>query len=152
MPRKKVAFFAKKLARDFADFHFKKAARARWSPREKTIFFDEILENLFHELGHAVNGDENFANDIDLIHRERAAWTTGAKIAQKYGVEISPDTIESALDSYRDWIFLRAICPNCNQCGVQNVENLEYCCINCGTRWRVNDAREKNLRKKKCRN
>jgi hypothetical protein len=103
---------------------------------------------LLHELGHALARHHDFSKDIDLLKMEREAWTKAEALAPDYEVAISEETIEEALDSYRDWLHARSRCPNCSQTGIQYDENT-YHCLLCHLDWRVNDARQCGLRRYK---
>ena len=139
-----------KLQKDFAQFNFELGEVCHWSSELNTIFYtkDAVEETLLHELGHALLSHKDFSQDIELIHMERDAWTKAQEIAQNYGVKISEDTIEEALDSYREWLHRRSLCPNCQQTGLQDNKTGDYLCINCRTKWQPNDARQKQLRRK----
>lgn len=139
------------LRTDFEQFLFQTDETCRWSSDNNTVFYidgDEI--NLLHELGHALCEHKNFVQDIELLHIEREAWEEAKLIGERYGVMISNDKIESAMDEYRDWLHQRSLCPNCNQTGLQRRSDYRYKCLNCDTVWTVNDARNYGLRRHKC--
>lgn len=141
---------ADKLRKDFAQFNFVPDKICRWSAKLNTIFYTPDDDSaLLHEIGHAILGHESFTQDIELIHMERDAWNKALEIAPKYGVEISEDIIEDAMDSYRDWLHRRSLCPNCQQTGLQNSKTGNYHCINCHTCWHSNDGRQKHLVRRK---
>ena len=140
---------AQKLAQDYPDFIFQSSKTARWSSGEKTIFYDDNIDNLLHELGHAINNHNDFTQDIELIKLERDAWETARKVALHYKLKIDDEIIESALDDYREWLHARSLCPNCKQTGIQSHKTLDYYCINCDAKWRANDARTCGLRRRK---
>jgi ribosomal protein L37AE/L43A len=137
------------ITADFPDFRFERAERARWSPVEKIVFYDDSPVYLLHELGHALLGHANFREDVELVKMERDAWTEAAQMAARYGVVLSEDEVEAAMDDYREWLHRRSLCPTCQMTGLQSAENLTYACINCGGRWRANDARSCGLRRRK---
>lgn len=136
------------LQNDFPGFKFEKSNVAHWSPTAQTIFYGDKTAELLHELGHAVLGHDSFSADIELLHIERDAWEKAREIAPQYDVEIDDDTIEYALDGYRDWLHARSLCPRCHQTGLQNRQTLDYYCVNCGARWQANDARLCGLKRK----
>ena len=148
MKRVNPGDLADELAKDYQQFTFAKSTRARWSPADQTVFFANSAAELLHELGHALLGHADFAQDIELIQMERDAWETAREISRKYGVKIADDEVETALDAYRDWLHARSLCPRCGQTGVQSRENLEYRCLNCGAKWVANDARSCGLKRK----
>ena len=133
---------------DFPEFKFEKSDVAHWSPTSKTVFYTDDAAKLLHELGHALLDHTDFVQDIELIHLERDAWEKARELAPKYGVKITDDTIEAALDDYRDWLHARSLCPKCNQTGVQRREDLIYYCLNCDAHWTANDARTCGLKRR----
>lgn len=140
---------AAKLRIDYPQFSFKPAEIFRWSPSDTTIYYVESLDipSLLHELSHALLGHSRYTKDIELIQMERDAWHySKTTLALKYGLGIDNDTSENALDTYRDWLHARSICPECATTGIQSQKNT-YKCISCGTIWRVNEARICHLRR-----
>ena len=136
------------LQADFGQFSFVADEECRWSPEENTIFYTDGEEiDLFHELGHALCQHKSFVQDIELLHIERDAWEKAREIAAKYGVKITDEQIENALDGYRDWLHQRSSCPNCDQTGLQRRSDGRYECFNCGTVWTANDARKCGLKR-----
>lgn len=108
-----------------------------------------FIASLCHELGHAECSHSTFSSDVHLMQLEKQAWAEAAVIAQKVFDVTIPDThIEKCLDTYRDWLYTRAVCPACKQCGVQFLSN-KYRCIFCNTAWLVNQSRLCNVIKKR---
>ena len=138
----------RRLQHDFPAFTFQHADTARWSPADKTVFYTDNVADLFHELGHAVLGHDSFVQDVELISLERDAWEKARDLAQRYDCQITDETVETALDAYRDWLHARALCPRCGQVGVQSRSTLDYRCLNCQTRWHANDARRCELKRR----
>ena len=139
---------ARKLARDFPEFTFAKSDIARWSPDSRTVFYDDSVANLLHELGHAISQHTDFVQDVELLKLERDAWEIAREIAPKYGVKIRENDIETALDAYREWLHARSLCPRCGQTGLQRREDLTYFCLNCDAKWMANDARSCGLKRR----
>lgn len=138
-----------RLAADFSQLTFAPSDSNSWSARHQTIFFDAASDTpaeLFHELGHALLGHSSFRRDIELIGMERDAWHEAAQLAKHYDYTIDDDTREDALDSYRDWLHARSLCPQCAQNGLQ-IASSQYQCFYCLARWRVNDARLCGMRR-----
>jgi hypothetical protein len=139
-----------KLQLDYPSYRFKDGEEFRWSPQEKIIFYDAGVDDtasLLHELSHALLGHATYQRDVELIAIERAAWEYAARVlSEKYEVTITVDTIEDALDTYRDWLHARSVCPSCKATGMQ-VKDHTYRCIACFTQWRVNDAKSYALRR-----
>jgi hypothetical protein len=141
-----------KIKSDFKDIHFKQSDTFSWSPADNTICYDKLAKNqdimLLHELSHAILSHKKYDRDINLIVMERQAWDKASELAIKYGVEIPEQTIESSLDSYRDWIHARSTCTNCTATGMQVSQNT-YSCPSCQNQWKVNEARSCALRRYK---
>ncbi len=135
------------LERDHPDITFQSSDVAHWSPSERTIYYDHSPTNTIHELGHALLGHNSFVQDAELIRIERDAWEKAREIAKKYQVAVSDNSIESAMDNYREWLHRRSLCPTCSQVGIQSVKDLSYSCVNCGTKWQANDARSCGLKR-----
>lgn len=135
-----------KLKRDYPQFSFVSGRRDHWSPRTKTVIFklDQDIESLrfglLHELAHALLGHSNYESDLELIKLESDAWQLAAKIGSKYGIIISDDHIQNCLDTYRDWLHRRSLCPTCYSHGLQQDANT-YRCLNCQSSWSVTSER-----------
>lgn len=142
----------KQLTTDLPDIKFAPGDDFRWSSSTKTVYFnpnDNLnASRLLHEVAHGVLGHDSYIYDIDLLKLEDEAWNKAIRLGKIYGVNIEHQTVEDALDSYRDWLHARSTCPKCNQNGLQNTEN-SYRCLVCNQNWQVNDARACNLRRAK---
>lgn len=142
----------KKLRGDYPQFRFVKSASFYWSSSDNTIFYADSKKTntilLLHELSHAILSHNNYDQDIQLIAMERQAWDNTKELAKKYKIEVSDDTIQSNLDSYRDWLHSRSTCPKCKSNGLQ-IDTKTYECLECGEKWRVNEARICALRRYK---
>ncbi len=99
-----------------------------------------------HECGHALLGHCGHPHDVELISMERAAWDKAHELGAQYGVTIDAALIESSLDTYRDWLHARSLCPLCSATGVQTATH-GYRCLACAHEWRSNDARTCSLRR-----
>lgn len=138
-----------RLETDLPDVEFRPGESFRWSPPEKTIFYADTADHasLAHEVSHALLHHGDYAKDIDLLKMERDAWEYAATVlAKKYGLTIDEDTIQDALDTYRDWLHARSTCPTCRAIGLQTAPRT-YSCLACTTSWRVNEARSCELRR-----
>lgn len=139
-----------RLKNNYPQFSFKIGDDFLWSSSDNTIYYDNIAKNrslfLLHELSHALLGHTSYTHDIQLITMERQAWDYTIELASKYNVAISEDTVQSNLDSYRDWMHKRSTCPNCGATGVQT-KKFTYLCSACNHNWQVNEARTCALRR-----
>lgn len=143
---------ASRLAADFTQIHFVEGSDFHWSPTDKTISYIPVSQNtaaLLHEVAHAILGHASYKRDVELLERERSAWTYAYReLSGRYEVPMSEDDIQQALDTYRDWLHARSTCPACEATGIQTKQS-EYKCIACHTVWKVNDARICALRRYK---
>ena len=128
----------------------KKGELFSWNHTACVITYNPEAENaetyLLHEFSHALLQHKEYAQDIELLKMERAAWDKAATLASSFNVHIDDDLIESALDTYRDWLHDRSICPACIATGIETSKQ-QYKCIACLTTWHVNEARDCLLRR-----
>lgn len=140
------------LSSDNPNLSFKKGARFAWSPSENVVYYVEGGKDgvylILHETAHGLLNHTSYDRDIELIGMERQAWEKAAELAKKYEVIIDEETVQSNLDSYRDWLHARSTCTNCSSTGVQETKDT-YSCLACGHKWRVNEARVCGLRRYK---
>ena len=142
-----------RLKQQFPSLEFRQDELFFWSPSEHTVHFAGLgtttdKKQLIHEVGHALCGHRDYNRDIDLLKREREAWEKAKDLAGLFDITISTDFIEEALESYRDWLHQRSLCPTCSQVGIQETEHT-YKCLLCSSQWRVNDARRCGLKRYK---
>ena len=128
-------------------FEFVASDKARWSPTEQKIYYTNDNTQTLHELGHAILGHREYRQDIELLQIERAAWDKAQELAPAYELEINDDTIEQALDTYRDWLHQRSRCPKCGQTGLQNADTLNYRCPNCQHAWRATTGKTAHIKR-----
>jgi hypothetical protein len=149
MPRKNSLLT--KLTQDFKQFTFTPDEVFRWSPSLRTIYYPQDSSytdhELLHELGHAVLNHTDYTKDIDLVRIESEAWEHArSNLAPKYAIKIPESIVDELLDTYRDWLHARSLCPNCSQNGLQTTTGT-YQCLNCRCQWRANEARICMLRR-----
>lgn len=137
---------------DHPQVAFQKADVARWSSSEKTVYYQNVdalsdMYLFFHELGHGLKRHRDYDQDIELLKIENEAWQQAAETALKYGYTIGNDTIDEALNTYREWLHARSRCPTCTQPGVQQKTSGLYTCLLCRTSWLTNDARRCGLKR-----
>lgn len=141
-----------RLASDFPTIHFETSEDFYWSPATKTVFSPEVTSDderltLLHEVAHAVLAHNDFKRDIDLLKIEREAWEyVRTTLAPTYGLKTDDETVENAIDTYREWLHARSKCPNCSMTGIQT-ETSNYHCLSCDQDWRVNEARRCGLKR-----
>lgn len=141
----------KALRRDFPQFTFAETSTFQWSFATNTLSVDttssEFAAFALHELGHALLDHQSYSRDIDLLKIERDAWNYAAtRLALRYDVTIDEHTIQDNLDTYRDWLYARSLCPQCRMTGLQSTPDA-YTCFACGCKWKTNEARSCALRR-----
>jgi uncharacterized phage protein len=139
-----------KLKNDYPEISFTGGDEFRWSPTDKTVIYQigsDDAASLLHEVAHSLLHHISYNKDLQLLEMEREAWlqATGV-LAPAYEIAISDETVDTALDSYRDWLHARSTCPECKATGIQTKQK-EYKCVACHTKWRVNEARVCELRR-----
>ena len=141
-PIEAIENFLAKLKNDYPQFGFQPGAREHWSPGSRTITYnpsqaiEDLRYGLLHELAHAILGHSSYESDLELVKLESQAWHLAAKIGKKYRLNISDDSIQNCLDTYRDWLHRRSTCPKCGANGLQQNTNT-YKCLNCQAEWSV---------------
>lgn len=136
-----------RLQVEFPALRFAPGQQFCWSPETAEIFYVTKARgaaatwSLLHETGHALLKHQNYKADFHLLRLEVGAWEKARELALSLGIKIDEDHIEDCLDTYRDWLHKRSICPACsNQC-LQQDDYKHYRCFNCHTVWRVSANR-----------
>jgi hypothetical protein len=136
-----------RVSLDYPDISLVKNTRFSWHAGLRRITYRQTgLESvhdvwaLLHELGHALLEHNEYTYDIELLQLEAAAWTKALEVAQNYSIVIDDDYIQDCLDTYRDWLHLRATCPTCFARSLQTAPHL-YRCFNCQAEWTVSRSR-----------
>src|SRR5579859_3333441 len=136
-----------KLQDQFSELQFVAGKQFSWSPETKEIFYkksahgDRAAWSLLHETGHALLGHSGYRADFELIRLEITAWEKAELLAKSFGINIDADHIQDCLDTYRDWLYKRSICPTCSTKSLQQDDFAHYRCFNCHTVWRVTTSR-----------
>jgi hypothetical protein len=119
-----------------------------WCPETSEIFYDKskMAESpgqwsLLHETSHALLGHSAYSADIELLHLEVAAWNHAHTVAKEYDMVIDDEYVQDCLDTYRDWLYRRSVCPGCGTQCLQADASSHYRCFNCHTRWHVSPSR-----------
>lgn len=136
-----------KVSNDYPRLKFIEGAHFSWHAHKKHVSYKTSQEDtghhvwaLLHELGHALLDHADYANDVELLQLEVAAWEKAVELGRQYGFTIEEDYMEDCLDTYRDWLHLRSTCPNCYSRTPQENQTT-YRCFNCQTRWHVTRSR-----------
>lgn len=140
------------LTKDFTHITFVADTDFFWSPLEKAVHYGPLASDrdhltLLHEISHAHLKHQAYRRDIDLVKMEREAWEYVREVlGPRYRHDVDDDTIEEAIDTYREWLHARSRCPQCSQTGIQS-DASSYHCLACGSDWRVNEARRCGLKR-----
>lgn len=146
---KALAFISlvERLAADYPQLTFAAGASFYWSPANHQVMYRRNAEgvtaifSLLHEVGHALLDHKRYKLDFELLQLEVAAWEQATAIASSYGIAIDGEHVQDCLDSYRDWLYRRSICPTCSTKALQQDDKPLYRCFNCHATWRVAPSR-----------
>lgn len=133
------------LKQDFPRLTFKAADDFYWSPQEQSVYYTNAKRqsdvwSLLHEASHGILNHQTFITDFELLQLELAAWKKAEELAIRYNMILDINHVEDCLDTYRDWLHKRSLCPSCGVKSLQ--ENAStYRCLNCDTAWRVSANR-----------
>lgn len=152
-----MSWLIQQLSAAHPEFAFEEAAQFSWSPSTRTIFYTSEEPDarglLLHELSHALLGHRSYERDVELLAMETAAWERAKVYVAEHpeleidtNTDLSEDTIQDHLDTYRDWLHARSTCPKCSANGYQTDTHV-YACPACTHTWRVNEARVCALRR-----
>jgi hypothetical protein len=136
-----------KLLADYPALRFTAADQFYWSPETGEICYDDsatgrrAVWSLLHETGHALLGHTSYRGDFELLQLEIAAWERAKDLAGDLRLTIKDDHIQASLDTYRDWLHKRSICPDCGTKALQQGDFVHYRCFNCHKVWKVGPNR-----------
>ena len=135
------------LQATFPTLRFTAGLTFYWSPETNEVFYKaqsrkpQHIWSLLHETGHALLEHQSYRADVELLKLEVAAWEKAKDLAKPLKVEIDEDHIQDCLDTYRDWLYRRSICPTCTTKCLQQADMAHYRCFNCHTIWGVTPSR-----------
>lgn len=137
----------KRLRLDITDVTYRSGESFCWSPEHRTITFrgtDEPTEldqwALLHEAGHAMLDHKTYTSDLHLLLLEVEAWDKAVEVGKSYGIGIDLEHVQDCLDTYRDWLHQRSLCPACSTTSLQATTGT-YRCHNCTAEWHVTTSR-----------
>ncbi len=136
------------LRNSYPKLQFEAGESFHWSPEQQIVFYkqhaatnNEDKWSLLHETGHALLGHKNYEADFELLQLEVAAWQKAKELAEQFEITIDEDHIQDCLDSYRDWLHARSLCPTCGTRCLQAADITSYRCHNCHSTWKVTSSR-----------
>jgi hypothetical protein len=136
-----------RLKTQFPDLNYTAGQQFSWSPETGEIIYKDLAKgpratwSLLHETGHALLEHKSYKADFELLRLEVEAWEKARELAKTLSIEIDEDHIQDCLDTYRDWLYKRSICPKCTTKCLQQDDYTHYRCFNCHTVWRVSASR-----------
>jgi hypothetical protein len=137
----------RKLRRGHPGLTFTKGEAFYWCPETSEVFYaerdDELADmwSLLHEISHANLEHFNYTTDFELVRMEAAAWQEAKRLATSYGLTIDEEYIQDCIDTYRDWLYRRCLCPTCSTQCLQTDSAKFYHCFNCQSSWEVTASR-----------
>jgi len=131
-----------RLQADYPHLTFVAGQPFCWSPEDNHIFYsvDSGAAGLLHEVGHALLKHGHYASDLELLTKELEAWQRAFELGAHYNIPVDREHAEDCLDTYRDWVHKRSLCPVCESSGLQTSPQ-RYQCLNCRHSWHVTAAR-----------
>jgi hypothetical protein len=136
-----------RLQSQFPTICFRADTRFYWSPEKSEVVYKanarghEARWALLHETSHALLHHSSYRNDFELVEMEVAAWERAKTLAAELQLDaIDEDHIQDCLDTYRDWLHKRCLCPECGTRSFQQ-DAQHYNCHNCATTWQVTPSR-----------
>lgn len=139
---------AKKLALAHPELTFVAGNSFYWSPETCEVHYDDTkhdqpssIWSLLHETSHGLLGHTTYRADLELLHLEVAAWDHALVLARTHEITIDDEYVQDCLDTYRDWLYRRSLCPGCGAQCLQMDATAYYRCFNCHTRWHVSPSR-----------
>jgi hypothetical protein len=137
----------KTLQAKFPELKFTAGKQFCWSPETSEVFYktsasgQKAAWSLLHETGHALLQHKSYKADFELLQLEIQAWERARTLAIDLDIAIDEDHIEDCLDTYRDWLYKRSICPKCGTKCLQQDDYIHYNCFNCHAVWKVSANR-----------
>ena len=155
------------LRERYKDLHFLPSDTYYWSPSDRTVYYKKAdrsesgVWSLLHEVGHGILGHTKYYSDFELVRMEMEAWEKAKEIAaglnderrttndelvassvlnSQFSIIINEDHIQDCLDSYRDWLHKRSLCPDCRLSSIQT-DAQTYTCVFCHKKWHVTAER-----------
>ncbi|MEO7364658.1 MAG: hypothetical protein ABIV43_04115 [Candidatus Saccharimonadales bacterium] len=135
------------LSQRFPAVTFTAGSQFCWSPESGEVIYNaksrgkQARWSLLHETGHALLGHRRFQADYELLQMEISAWEKARELAVDFDVKLEENHIQDCLDTYRDWLYRRSLCPSCATQSFQTADYEHYRCHNCHAIWGVGNDR-----------
>lgn len=124
------------IFQDYPNFQFKFGSKFSFRP-PRTITLGPPQPNYgllaLHELGHALCKHKDYKLHVQRLKIESEAWETAKSLCLKhphYQIVFDSDFAQSQLDTYRDWLHQKSLCPRCQLTRFQS-SNGNYHCPRC---------------------
>lgn len=118
------------LRADYPDFTFKTGPKFAFRP-PKTIIMGPPEPNYallaLHELAHALCKHKDYNTHVERLKIEREAWERARSLCSKYHITWDEDFVEDQLDTYRDWLHKKSLCPHCHLTRFQTPDGCYHC-------------------------
>ena len=113
------ASFLSLVKSSYPDFSFRPGKKFLFRPK-RSIFYQTSLapgENfrllLLHELSHALLGHFSYDTALSRLKIERDAWAKTRLLCKEFSVPFDASFAEDNLDTYRNWVHKKTLCPTC---------------------------------------
>ena len=145
---KAMKTLVKQLVAHYPNVSFHQSDTFLWNPKLERVHYDpsdsskQARWSLLHELAHGLLGHTDYETDIELLLMEAQAWEHAIRLQGMHDTKnpIDNEHVQDCLDTYRDWLYSRSTCPECDQVGLQEDKH-RYKCLNCLQIWRVSTKR-----------
>ena len=121
------------LQADYPDFRFLEGSKFAFRPPRTIIIgppqpFFALLT--LHELAHALCKHKSYDTHVSRIRIESEAWERAKALSADYGISWNEDFVQDQLDTYRDWLHIKSLCPTCHLTRFQTPDG-DYHCPHC---------------------
>ncbi|MCL1839896.1 hypothetical protein FWF89_02795 [Candidatus Saccharibacteria bacterium] len=119
-----------KLSLDYPNLIFRHGKKFLFRP-PKTIFIGPPCPNhallTLHELAHGLLQHKNYNLDIQRLKIESSTWQKTQELCKKYNIDWDEDFAQDHLDTYRDWLHKKSLCPTCQLTRYQDKTGTYHC-------------------------
>jgi len=118
------------LASDYPQLIFRHGKKFAFHPPDTIVLgppHDNFALLTLHELAHATLKHKDFNLDVERLKIETSAWQQTKKLCHKYHIAWDEEFAEDNLDTYRDWLHKKSLCPTCNLSRYQDPSGTYHC-------------------------